>query len=349
MDEVVPRARRVSMTDVARIAGVSQKTVSRVINDEPYVTDSIRERVLAVVEQVGFRPNAAARALVTQRSRRIGVVALGGTAFYGPSSVLAEVEAVSRKAGYALSVVRTDPGAGADIQAAIDTLAAQGAEGIVISEPVDFGKGLLTVPDGIEVLTFGMRPVTSSPRELIIGADESSGARDATEHLLVQGHATVHHIAGPMNWQSSRSRRDGWRRALDDEGVSVVDPAESDWTPSGGYDAMRALLSDAVATGVPCTAVFVANDQMAIGAMAAIRDAGLRVPHDVAIIGFDDIDVAAFQAVPLSTVRQNFAETSRIGMHRLLRALDGHAPGTANRKLQAQLIIRESSQITPAN
>lgn len=348
MDEVVPRIRRVSMTDVARIAGVSQKTVSRVINDEPYVTDSIRERVLAVVEQVGFRPNEAARALVTQRSRRIGVVALGGTAFYGPSSVLAEVEAVSRGAGYALSVVRTDPGAGADIQAAIDTLVGQGAEAIVISEPVDFGRGPLSVPDGIEVLTFGMRPVTSSPRELVIGADESAGARDATEHLLVQGHATVHHIAGPMNWQSSRTRRDGWRSALDDEGVPVPAVVESDWTPAGGYEAMRSLIADATAE-LPCTAVFVANDQMAIGAMAAIRDAGLRAPEHIAVIGFDDIDVAAFQAVPLSTVRQNFAETSRVGMHRLLRALDGHAPGTAHRKLQAQLIIRESSQITPAN
>lgn len=339
MSEAAPRARRVSMTDVARIAGVSQKTVSRVINDEPYVTDAVRERVLEVIDRVGFRPNEAARALVTQRTRRIGVVAMGGTAFYGPTSVLAGVESVARGAGYALSVMRTDPGEGADIQAAIDALAGQGAEAIVISEPVDFGRGPLSIPDGVEVLTFGMAPVTSSPRELVIGADEEASSRDATEHLLVQGHTTVHHVAGPMNWLSSQRRREGWQRALADEGAPVTEPVEGDWTPAGGYAAMAAILESG-----PCTAVFVANDQMAIGAMSAIQAAGLRVPEDVAVVGFDDIDVSAYLPVPLTTVRQDFAETSRIGMHRLLRALDGHAPESTHRTLRAHLVIRESSR-----
>ncbi|MGN8026887.1 LacI family DNA-binding transcriptional regulator [Microbacterium sp. 22242] len=343
MPEAGSRAKRVSMTDVARQAGVSQKTVSRVVNEEPYVTDPVRERVLEVIERLGFQPNEAARALVAGRGRRIGVVAMGGSTFFGPTSVLAGVEAVARGAGYALSVIRTDPGAGDDIQEAINALVGQGSEAIVLSEPVDFGTGPLSIPDGIEALTFGMEPVTSHPRELVVGADERGGSRTAAEHLLVQGHRTVHHIAGPMNWLASHSRLAGWRSALEDDGVEISDPLVGDWTPQSGYHAMTTLLET-----TDCTAVFVANDQMAIGAMSAIEAAGRRVGEDVAVVGFDDIDVAAYLSVPLTTVRQDFAEISRIGMHRLLRALEGHAPESLQRALPAQLVIRESSS-TPSS
>jgi len=341
MSVMGPRAKRVSMTDVARQAGVSQKTVSRVVNEEPYVTDAVRDRVLEVIERLGFQPNEAARALVTRRGRRIGAVAMGGSAFYGPTSALAGVESFARAAGYALSVIRTDPAAGDDIQDAITALVGQGSEAIVISEPVDFGHGLLRIPDGVEVLTFGMGAVTSHPRELVVGTDEIGSSRAATEHLLAQGHRSVQHISGPMNWISSRSRLAGWRSALEDEGTTVPEPIEGDWTPESGYRAMSRLIET-----TDCAAVFVSNDQMAIGAMAAAQAAGRRVPHDIAVVGFDDIDVAAYLAVPLTTVRQNFAEVSRIGMHRLLRALDGHVPESLHRALPAELVIRESS-ITP--
>ncbi|GAA4784231.1 LacI family DNA-binding transcriptional regulator [Microbacterium gilvum] len=343
MVEKAARARRVSMVDVAREAGVSQKTVSRVVNDEPYVAVDVRERVLAVIERLGFRPNAAARALVTRRSHRIGVVAMGGTTLHGPTSVLAGVEAAARRAGYTLSVIRTEPGGRDEIQAAVDALAGQGVEAVVISEPVDVGGAPIDIPEGVEVLTFGMGNATSHPRELVVGADESGCARDATDHLLAQGHAVVDHIAGPSDWLSSRSRTAGWRRALVDGGVAPPEPVAGDWTPAGGFSAMSALIDRG-----GCTAVFVANDQMAIGAMSAIQRAGLRVPEDVAVVGFDDIDVAAYLAVPLTTVRQDFAETSRVGMHRLLRALDGHVHDDLHRTLPAQLVIRASSTASPA-
>ena len=342
MAEAESRARRVSMTDVAAHVGVSQKTVSRVVNGEPYVAAEVRDRVLSAVAELGFRPNAAARALVTRRSRRIGVVSMGSTTLHGPTSVLAGVETVARRNGYSLSVLRTEPGGGAEIQAAVDSLAAQGVEAIVVSEPADFGGVPIAIPDGIEVLTFGMGAVTSNPRELVVGADEREGARDATEHLLAYGHETVHHVSGPPDWLSSRNRLAGWRKALVDAGVPEPEPVAGDWTPAGGFRAASEMLDRG-----DVTAVFVANDQMAIGAMSALARAGLRVPEDVSVVGFDDIDVAAYLPVPLTTVRQDFVETSRLGMHRLLRALDGHPPADLRRTVPAQLVIRASS-VLPA-
>lgn len=329
--------RSVSMTDVARRAGVSQKTVSRVVNDEPHVTEAVRARVRAAIEELGFRPNAAARALVTRRTRRIGVVALGA-GFHGPSSVLEGVESVSRQNGYALSVIRTEPGGRTEIQAAVDALVSQGVEAIVVSEPVDFGEEPLTIPDSVGVLTFGMRPVSSHVDELVVGTDEFTGARDATEHLLALGHEAVFHIAGPDNWLSSRHRRAGWAAALEEAGVRVPGPFVGDWTPQGGYEAMMSLLARG-----ECTAVFVANDQMSIGAIAAIERSGLTVPGDISVVGFDDIDVAAFLSVPLTTVRQDFAESSRLGVHRLIRAIDGHPPSETRRTVPAPLVIRAST------
>lgn len=333
-----PRARRVSMVDVARAAGVSQKTVSRVVNDEPYVTDEVRDRVQHAIDTLGFRPNHAARALVTRRSHRIGVVTMGGTTLHGPVSVLAGVEDEARRAGYALSIVSTAPGGGREIQDAVDSLVSQGAEAIIVSEPQDFGGRLIDVPDGIEVLTFNSEPVTSSAREFLASSDEVAGAREATRHLL--GFAPrVDHICGPTNWLASRSRIRGWRDALEAAGAEVPDPIAGDWSPRSGVAAMRELLDRGA------RAVFVANDQMAIGAMSAIHDAGLRTGIDVALVGFDDLDVAEFLTPPLSSVHRDFRAVSRVGMRELLARLDGSAPGAPPDPLPSRLVVRASSAL----
>jgi DNA-binding LacI/PurR family transcriptional regulator len=174
--------------------------------------------------------------------------------------------------------------------------------------------------------------------ELTFGIDEFGGARDATEHLLALGHETVWHISGPIDWASTRRRIEGWRAALLDADVAQPPVVTGAWTPQSGYDAMRSILHrDDV------TALFIANDEMAIGALAAIRDAGLRVPEDVSVIGFDDISTAAFLTVPLTTVRQDLAEATRLGMHRLFRALEGHPPIELQRTAQVQLVTRAST------
>jgi LacI family transcriptional regulator len=327
------------MTDIARHAGVSQKTVSRVVNDEPHVTAPVRERVLAAIAELGFRPNAAARALVTHRSRRIGMITVG-TTLHGPASILDGVEHASRAAGYFLSVVRTLENSAEELQQAVDQLVSQGVEGIVLSEPIDFGHPELHIPDGICVLSFDDPHESHRPGELVVGADETGGARGATEHLLALGHPTVWHIGGTSTWGATRRRIDGWRAALADADAAEPPVLTGDWTPRSGYEAMSAILHRP-----DVTAVFAANDQMAIGAMHAIRTAGLRVPQDISVVGFDDDPVSAFLTTPLTTVRQDFAELTRLAMHRLIRTLEGHPPAERHRSIPAQLVTRSTTAL----
>ncbi|MFD7023807.1 LacI family DNA-binding transcriptional regulator [Promicromonospora sukumoe] len=411
---------RVSMTDVARRAGVSQKTVSRVVNSEPHVADAIRARVQAVIEEMGFRPNAAARALVTRRNRRIGMVTMG-TALYGPTSILAGVDAALRGTGYHLSVARTQGGGVADLQAAIDELVAQDIAGLVLSEPIDLGHPELRLPGGLPVLTFdsptsvaeavpdgaagavpgfgsgvlsgigsdgapdgapgavsGVGPGRdAAPGEtggdrLVLGADELTGARSATEHLLTLGHRTVHHIAGTAGWAATARRIAGWRSALADAGAPLPDVVHGDWSPRSGYEATRELLRraaarsgyssgsapstapDSTATSAapgtaPVTAIFAANDHMAIGAIRAVEQAGLRVPQDVSVVGFDDAPEAEFLSTPLTTVRQDFAEVTRLAVHRLVRAMEGRPPAERHRLVPTELVVRETTAPPPGS
>lgn len=315
-----PGRRAVSMTDVAAHARVSQKTVSRVVNGEPYVREQVRQRVLDSIKELDFRPNAAARSLVTRRTRRIGVVALG-TTFHGPAASLAALESVARADGYSLSIHRTDSTERADLQSAVNALIDDGVEGIVLSEPMLFDGRSLSVPESVAVLTLGTRGLTDRVDELLVGADEEAGARLATEHLLTLGHETVHHIAGPDAWVSSHLRRQGWTDVLEQHGAEVPQVVCGDWTPRSGFEAMTLLLGSANRP----TAVFVANDQMAIGALSAITRQGLTVPGDISLIGFDDIDVAEFLPTPLSTLRQEFAIAAHHGMDQLIRRIDGSA------------------------
>lgn len=333
----VHRLRPASMTDVATLAGVSQKTVSRVVNDEPHVTEAVRARVLKAIDELGFRPNAAARSLKSQRSRRIGLITIG-TNLYGPTAMLTGVEHACRTNGYSLAIVRTVAATASELQPAVDSLVGQDVEAIVFSEPVENQMDQLRLPQGVTVLTLGPPDVADRENTLAVGLDESGAAFAATDHLLALGHETVWHIAGPGDWTSSSRRLAGWRAALQDAGVAEHAPVEGDWSPQSGYEAMRSLL------GRPdLTAVFVANDQMAIGAMSAIQQRGLSVPGDVSIVGFDDMPISAYLPTPLTTIRQDFDEATRLAMHRLFRTLDGHPPAERHRMLPGQLITRATS------
>ncbi|HYY11663.1 MAG TPA: substrate-binding domain-containing protein, partial [Kineosporiaceae bacterium] len=170
--------------------------------------------------------------------------------------------------------------------------------------------------------------------------DQQAGARAATEHLLALGHATVHHIAGPTVWHSARSRQEAWRSALEQAGAPVPDPVEGDWSARSGYDAAQRLLSRH--DGGDVTALFVANDSMAIGALRALAEAGRRVPDDVCLVGFDDVPEAEFLPVPLTTLRQDFTGMSTRAVAELSRAIAG-APVPARIPNRPELIVRASS------
>ncbi|MFG2133632.1 LacI family DNA-binding transcriptional regulator [Streptomyces sp. NPDC048751] len=304
--------------DVARLAGVSQKTVSRVFNDEPYVSADVRRRVLDAAEQLGYRRNNAARALASGRTRSIGVVTLG-TALYGPASLLMGVERVVRDTGYALRVVNTMEGDPAGISGAVDSLLDQGVDGIVISEPIDeeSGGGDGSIRVDVPVLVLGAPPPVAAPTVLAAGGGADLMARAAVEHLLDLGHATVHHLAGPQRWYAAKDRLEGWRAALVAHGRPVPPVVEGDWSAASGYAAGRELAADG-----DLTAVFVANDDMAIGLIRALAEAGRRVPEDVSVVGFDDVPVAAYVTPPLTTVRQPFDSVAQEGLKRLVHAIE---------------------------
>ncbi|WP_406481690.1 LacI family DNA-binding transcriptional regulator [Streptomyces sp. NBC_01615] len=332
--------------DVAQLAGVSQKTVSRVFNDEAYVSADVRRRVLKAAEELGYRRNNAARALASGRTRSIGVVTLG-TALYGPASLLMGVERAVRDTGYALRVVNTVEGDPTGIAGAVDSLLDQGVDGIVISEPIDEGGD----GDGTEsslrvdvpVLVCGAPPPFAAPRVLAAGVGAEQMARTVTEHLLDLGHLTVHHLAGPQRWYAARDRLDGWRAALTAHGRDEPPVVEGDWSAASGYAAGREL-----ASGPDVTAVFAANDDMAIGLIRALTEAGRRVPEDVSVVGFDDIPVAAFVTPPLTTVRQPFDAVAQEGLKRLVHAIENpQADPLAASDPPVDLIVRASTAPPP--
>ncbi|MFG2029958.1 LacI family DNA-binding transcriptional regulator [Streptomyces sp. NPDC048825] len=327
--------------DVARLAGVSQKTVSRVLNGERYVSDEVRRRVLEAAEELGYRMNNAARALASGRSRTIGVVTLG-TALYGPASLLIGVERAARDAGYAIRVVNTLEGEPGGVAGAVESLLEQGVDGIVVSEPIDEGSVSLSVD--VPVLVLGAPAVFGGPRTVAAGVGAESLARAATEHLLDLGHVTVHHLAGPQGWFAARDRLGGWRAALSARGREQPPVIEGDWSAESGYAAGREFAS---AGGV--TAVFAANDDMAIGLIRALTEAGLRVPGDVSVVGFDDVPVAAYVTPPLTTMRQPFDAVANDGIRLLVQAIEkpDAEPAPAHDP-PVELVVRASTAPPPS-
>jgi DNA-binding LacI/PurR family transcriptional regulator len=334
--------RRPGGTDVARLAGVSQKTVSRVFNDEPSVSEETRVRVLEAARQLGYRPNGAARALLTGRHYRIGVVALG-TAHFGPSSLLVALERAARRISYSLSVANSFEDDPTGLKAAVDNLLIQGVDAIILSEPVDDGDEPLTID--VPVLTLGAAPVVHAPKVLSVHAAEGGdAAAEVTRYLLGLGHRSVHHIAGPQRWWAARERRQNWRDTLAAAGAEVPPELTGDWTPRSGYELGRVLARDPAVT-----AIFAANDEMAIGAMHALHASGRSVPGDVSVAGFDDIPVAAHVWPSLTTVGSDNAELAEIGLRYLADFLNDpdHAP-TPPPKHRHRMVIRTSTAPPPA-
>jgi DNA-binding LacI/PurR family transcriptional regulator len=329
-----------SSVDVAQLAGVSQKTVSRVLNNEQYVSAEARQKVLDAAEALGYRLNKAARALVSGRSRAIGVVSLG-TALYGPSRLLIGIERAARDAGYALRVANTIEGDPFGIAGAVQSLLEQGVDGIVISEPIDEGELALTVD--VPVLVIGAPAPFAAPRVVTVGAGVDLLARAATEHLLDLGHLTVHHLAGPQRWYAARERLESWRTALAERGCVEPPVVSGDWTAASGYAAGRELARDP-----EVTAVFAANDDMAIGLIHALAEAERRVPEDVSVIGYDDIPVAAYVAPPLTTVRQPFDAVAREGLGLLVQTIENPDQDTIRASdPPVELIVRASTGPAP--
>jgi len=328
------KRRAATMGDVAIRAGVSQQTVSRVVNAHDYVGRDTRERVLAAMRELNYRPNRAAQALVTGRSRTLGVVSLETVAF-GPASVLLGLERAAHSHGYYVSVARLASPDRASLVRALDQLQHQSVEGILLNAGQDgitreLDRGLVDVP----LVALEDTPEAVVP---VVAVDQVAGAAAATRLLLELGHRKVAHIAGPEDWSSGRRRVEGWRMALESAGVVVPAPLFGDWSVRAGYELGRRLAQDR-----EVSAIFAGNDEMALGAMRAVLEAGREVPRDVSIIGFDDVPFARYLTPPLTTIRQDFDEIGRRSVDLLLSGMRGEdAPTRA--AITPELVVRDST------
>jgi DNA-binding LacI/PurR family transcriptional regulator len=335
----VRSARSPAMTDVARLAGVSHQTVSRVLNDHPNVREQTRLRVRAAIAELGYRPNRAARALVTGRSQLIGIVAQNST-LYGPASLLAAFEQAAAEAGFAVSVGSVGRLDRESIAGAVERHLDQRVAGLVVIAPVKSADDALEdMPVGVPLVTIDGDPERS---HTLVTVDQAAGARAATEHLLAAGHRTVWHISGPAEWYDAAWRIEGWRGALADAGAEVPPLVTGDWSASSGYDAGRML-----ARMPEVTAVFAANDHQALGLLRAFSEHGRRVPQDVSVVGFDDVPEAAFFIPPLTTVRPDFAAVAHAGLDLLLAQLTDEA-APPNRIVIAPSLVERASVGPPA-
>ena len=309
------------MQDVARVAGVSHQTVSRVLNDHPSVRPETRAKVQAAIRELGYRRNSAARALATARSSTIGLLAASSSRS-GPVSTLVAVEEAARAAGMYVSVVGLSVYDPSSVRDALDHFLDQGVEGLIAIAPVrDAVQAAAAVALDLPVVV--VAPTVADGRSLHVAVDQRQGARAAVRHLLELGHTRIAHVAGPPAWLDAAERAAGWRDELAAAGLAPGPILAGDWTAAGGYAAGGRLLAEPGPT-----AVFAANDLTALGLVRAVSEGGLQVPEDLSVVGFDDIEVAAYARPPLTTVRQDFGELGRAAVRLLLGRLAGEQQPT---------------------
>jgi DNA-binding LacI/PurR family transcriptional regulator len=323
------------MADVARLAGVSHQTVSRVLNGAESVRPETRERVLGAMRELDYRPNWVARALVTGRSRTLGVVSFD-TTLYGPASTLFGIERAAHSQGYFVSIVSVTSLDRDSVLGAVAQLRGQGVDGILIITPQEAAvEAVLHIPRDTPVVAVEAGPEEAVP---VVAVDQAAGAAAATRHLLELGHRTVWHVAGPSDWLEARQRIDGWMAALQEAGADAPPLLSGDWSARSGYELGRRL-----ATVRDVTAVFAANDQMALGILRALYEAGREVPRDLSIAGFDDIPEAQFFTPPLTTVHQDFNEVGRQSLMLLLDEIAAGRRSSSRVIVPPRLKVRDST------
>jgi DNA-binding LacI/PurR family transcriptional regulator len=329
------RRRTVSMAHVAEAAGVSGQTVSRVANGRTNVDPATRDRVLAAMDRLGYRPNSAARALRSGRFRSIGVI-MFSLSSYGNSRTLDAVASVAAASGYSITLITVESATQSDVSGAFVRLRDHNVDGVVILiETHRLGETELALPMGLPVVVVDSSADYPYP---VVDTDQAQGARLAVEHLLELGHDTVHHVSGPRESFSAGRRRDAWRDALVAHGREPGRLEVGDWTADSGFRIGQELAVDPAVT-----AVFAANDQMALGVIRALHAAGRRVPEEVSVVGFDDMPDAANYWPPLTTVRQHFARVGDHAIRALIAEIEADELPIDRVLVPTELVVREST------
>jgi len=323
------------MADVARVAGVSSQTVSRVSTGHPGVVDATRRQVLAAMQQLGYRPNSAARALKLGEFRTIGVI-LFTLATTGNSRTVEAIASHAAAEGYAITLIPVAVPTQDGVLGAFTRLGELAVDGIIVIMEVHLlDAATVTLPPGVQVVVVDS---DAGDRYPVVDTDQADGARQAVQHLLDLGHETVWHVSGPAGSFAGDRRAKAWRETLTAAGRAVPAMRAGDWSAESGY---RAGLTLAGEPG--CTAVFAANDQMALGVLRAFHEHGRSIPGDVSVVGFDDIPDSSSYLPPLTTVHQDFAEVGRRCVQGLLRRIRNEPADPGTVLVPTRLVVRQST------
>jgi DNA-binding LacI/PurR family transcriptional regulator len=330
-------ARAPAMTDVARLAGVSAPTVSRVLTGSVPVSPARRARVLAAIEALGYRPNGAARALIRGHQSVIAVLA-GATARYGCALTIQGIEEAARLAGFMVMITVIESDKPQVVKEAIDLALANPVSGVIV---LKFDPGGIAavrqLPQGVAVVAAAGSKGSRVPHVVL---DDTAAAVEATEYLLGLGHRTVHHVAIPAAGRRS-GRAAGWQRALARAGAEIPPILQAGWDPRDAYEIGLGLAQRADVTAVLC-----GNDELAIGLMRALREQGRRVPQDISVVGFDGHPLGALWDPALTTVEQDFVDLGRRAFGQVA-ALLGERHPPQNSSSRPRLVIRESTAPPP--
>jgi DNA-binding LacI/PurR family transcriptional regulator len=339
----MPSKKRSTSLDVAKLAGVSRTTVSFVLNDVPSVSISAatRKRVLDAAKKLNYSPNVAGKKLVSGKSYTIGLVLCQSpeqifTDAFLPQVILG-VEQAAIQQGFHVLLKPVDPN---DTGGYARLITENHVDGILLSGPREDDTALMKLhQQRVPVLLMGQLPNTDIP---FVDVDATAGAELAVNHLIERGHQCIGMITNaPLSYTSAQQRRDGYTRALKQANLPVDKKLiqEGNYTPGSGFEAMKALL----ALTPRVTAVFVASDVVAMGAMLAIKEAGLRIPNDIALVGFDDIPLAEYYDPPLTTIHLPAFGLGWAGGERLIRIIQGEGLNDASLLLESKLITRQST------
>jgi len=337
--------KRITIKEVAEAAGVSMQTVSRVINNVSYVSDETRQRVEDIIERLGYRPSTLARSLSQRRSYTLGVVTFG-LKYIGPSRTLNGIADKADELGYMLLMKKMDDFGAGFIDEAIDSLLSRHVDGIIWDVPEhDENQAWADEIKGIPVPIIFMS-MEGKPGFSVVSLDSYLGAQMATQHLIEQGCRNIGHISGGLAWWEARLRLQGWRETLEKAGRSVTGQQweEGNYSSSSGSVAAGKLFD----RYPQMDGIFVANDQMALSVMREAHRRGIRIPEQLAVVGFDNIPESAFFYPSLTTISQDPQLLGGQAVQSLVEMIEAQQD---NRLVEPQsvlvpptLVIRESSR-----
>ncbi|HVU11057.1 MAG TPA: LacI family DNA-binding transcriptional regulator [Phototrophicaceae bacterium] len=327
----------VTLRDVARRAGVSYQTVSRVINNQGPVAEATRQRVLDSIAELDFHPNKVARSLAAHYSQTLALIAFG-LDFYGPAQMVINIEHAARTAGYDLIFSNVPTPSARSLQTTLNSIRRWKVDGILMIVPIRemSSDNLARLDEGIPIVQINGQLGAPTPSVIV---EQRYGSRLAAQHLIEQGHRCIAEISGPLNWFDAVERHESWETTMREAGLEPRLSIAGDWSAASGYAAAQRLLEQ----DADFTALVVGNDQMALGVIHALRERGLRIPQDVSLVGFDDIPEAAFFDPSLTTIRQDFSALGRRGIEYLVERIQNPELIVQQQTIYPEFVLRAST------